>query len=172
MKRNLLSKSDYDKIDTIMTNYSLNWYKQKDIELEMDDLNLGYLLETEILHYFLTLVRLVIGIKKIIEEKNPTKLFVGSISPIAKAIVKNKKISIIEKKTDEKLGLDRDELEIPLPLARTRKIRISRKYFIKIKNIIEKISSRPFKKRNFFNTTKPVLKHQEHNSLVIQLNFS
>lgn len=147
------SKSDYDKIDTIIINYSLNWYKQKGIKLEIDGLNLGYLLETEISHYFLTLVRLVIGIKKIIEEKNPTKLFVGSIAPIVKAIVANKKILIIEKKIDKKLGLDRDEIEIPIPIARTRKIKISRKHFIKIKNIIEKISSQSIKKRKFSNKT-------------------
>jgi glycosyltransferase involved in cell wall biosynthesis len=139
---------DYNKIDKIMINFSLNWYKQKEIDLEIEGLNLGYLLETEIVHYFLTLVRYVIGLKKIIEEKNPTKLFVGNISPIIKSIILEKKIMIIEKKTDKKLKLDRDEIEIPIPLLKSRKIKISRNQFNKTKNFIEKISTQSFTNKN------------------------
>jgi len=140
--------SDYDNIDNIMTNFSLNWYKQKDVQLESGGINLGYLLETEIIHYFLSITRNVIGIQKILENKNPTSVFVGNLGDITKTLLYNKDTSIVEKKSTQKLKLDREEIEIPLPLARTRKIRISRKQFNKTKNFLEKFSSKSIKENN------------------------
>jgi len=141
--------ADYENIDNIMTNFSLNWYKQKDVKLESGGINLGYLLETEIIHYFLSITRYIIGIQKILDKKNPTKIFVGSVGNITKSLILEKNIPIIEKKSTQKLKLDREEIEIPLPLVRTRKIRISRKQFNKTKNFFEKISSKSTKKNSF-----------------------
>jgi hypothetical protein len=139
------TSEDYNKIDSVMVNFALCWHKQKTVNLEIDGLDLGHLLETEIMHYFLTICRYVVGLKKIFEQKNPTELFVGNIGSMVKLIIQEKKIIINEKKTDKKLKLDREEIEVPIPFLKSRKMKISRNQFNQIKNIIEKISTKSIK---------------------------
>jgi hypothetical protein len=133
------TKFDYRKIDTTTNNFTLNWYKQEGKKLEFNGLQIGYVSESQMHQFFLQVVRRFFCVKIIIDKIKPKKIFVGSLSSLAKTITKNDKIEIIEKIMKKEIDLELDKLEIPLPFIKSHGLKISRKNYFRLKNFIEKI---------------------------------
>lgn len=134
-----LNNSDYDRIDKLSINFAINWYKQKDVNLDFFGLNLGHLVESDIKHYFLDLLRKFFGINNIIKKHKPKKLFVGTLSPISKIIAEKNNIPIYEVKSKDVVKIEGEELEIPIPFSKSHSLKISRKQYLTMKKIVEKI---------------------------------
>ena len=64
-----ISKEDENKIDELSVEFTSNWYKSKNISkfLEYQNLNVGFIIENEMIPYFFNFIKRIIGIKKIYE---------------------------------------------------------------------------------------------------------
>ena len=90
------SEEDKSEIDQLSLKFATSWYKDEKIKkyLEFEELNLGYLLELEMPSYFFTILKRIIGIKKIIEKENPNKIISYSLTKYIEQFCKNKNIKI------------------------------------------------------------------------------
>lgn len=152
-----LDENDYELIDRLSLDMSHNWYQLKKISdlLQFENINMGWLLESEITPYFLKILKNFIGVIRIIEKENPS-VITGSISitSMAKIIKKNLVIHSHIAPTDATLSFDR--VCIPINIGKKLfTIWISRKYALKIKNIMEWITNKIFRfKFSIHNTSK------------------
>ena len=91
------NEKDKKQIDDLALKLGTNWYKDKTIEkiLNYDGLNLGTLLELEMPSYFFKHLKIIMGIKKIIEKENPKKIISYSLNNYLKHIGKNYDIDLI-----------------------------------------------------------------------------
>ena len=71
--------SEYEK--TVIDNFSVeltsNWHKLEIFKkcLEINDINIGFLLESELLLYFFKIVKKFFGILNILKQEKPKKIF-------------------------------------------------------------------------------------------------
>jgi len=143
VSENFLQDEDYDKIDALSKNSSINWYKHNEIQnfLKFEEINLGNLLESEFYQYFLPLFTNALAIEHIINNNNFKKIIsITEINPFVQEICENSNISYlaIHKKYDSSLVLDNLDVKINLgkfPIS----LKISRKRYLFIKNQLEKI---------------------------------
>lgn len=123
--------------------FALTWYKELDKEkkLFVNGICLGELLEMEILNYFCKILKRVIGITNVIQEEKPEKIIGFSLYPFLKNICKEKNIELDEYDTEIESSLYYDTIELPIRISKNKRIKISREKFLKIKNIVENITS-------------------------------
>ncbi len=151
------SKEDEEKLDNKAVELTREWYKHPDIAnlLIYNGINLGSLLEIEIIGYFFDYLKRVLGIVRIIEKETPEEIFTSFLSSQTKTVCKNSEIKIHQKKTTQRTLLFFDSVEIPIQVrGKMRSVKISRKKFILIKKLITKILDSIFKIKPKYNEIK------------------
>lgn len=138
----LLSEDDKMLIDQKMYQATTNWYNKEEVRdlLVFEGLNLGNLIELELLHYFLSLYRNAITIFKIIETEKPKRVITASyLNNFVKRVCDAKSIELIEIVEKEQPYLYSDKINIKFNLGKFPiSFHMSRENFNKIKKIIEK----------------------------------
>lgn len=143
-----LSDEDYQNIDALTIDTTLNWYKNNPMEkiIDFDKINLASSLEMEFIQYFSKIYLTTLTMIRIIETEKPTHVFcITHLNNFVKQYCEAKKILVteIKKETDPSLILDKmnikfDVLSIPLSFH------MSRKTFLKIKKNMEIIINHVF----------------------------
>ena len=130
--------SEHDKL--LMDNKALtlttDWYKHKELKkmLEYRGINLGSLLEIELIGYFFEYIKRVKGIINIIKKESPTVIFTSFLSRCTEVICDEEKIEIIKVKSEKTSSLFFDSVEIPIGIkGKIIPIKISRNNFLRIR---------------------------------------
>lgn len=153
---NYFKESDPELIDELTVNFTKNWYKvcNKNKELDFKEVNLGHLIEAEILRYFLFTLRRIIGIIRIIEKENPKKIICGSLSKFVKNLIGKQNIIIQAKSQEIDSDLEFSKIEIPINIGFKRNITISRKNYLSMKKIVEGSVTQLFNTKFNVNSSK------------------
>jgi len=166
LMENYISDHDENMIDELSVKFTKNWYKSKNISqyLEYNNLNVGFLIENEMIPYFFNIIKRVIGIKRVYEKENPNKIISSSLNNIAQHCYKEK-IDVIHRfKENKSSSLYYDNIEIPINLGgKTKSIRISRNAYTKTKKMFENFT-------NFFFNVKYDFKNKEKAILLLDFN--
>ena len=166
---NYLNKDDFKAIDDTTFEITTSWYKNKKIQdsLTFNEINFGWLLESELFFFLLTTITNFTSLIKIKDqEKNLKKIsFSTELVDMAKIIFSGYEIDILENKNPEAQNFTFDVYTIKynigsFPLT----IRIPRKYFFILQKIYEK-SFIPFYHKFFSNPKKNI-------SSVILIDFN
>ena len=134
-----LSKNDEDLIDNKAIELTIGWYLNPKIEklLKFNEINLGSLLQIEIIWYFFQYLKRSLGIKRIIEKENPEIITASFLSGCALQICKDKKIKLNEHKSTKNSSLFFDSIEIPIKIkGKIIPIKISRKNFLRARKLL------------------------------------
>ena len=135
-------ENDQILVDELTIQITTNWYKNKDVSkfLECHEINIGELLEPELLLYIFSQIKNVIGILNIIQKENPDKIITSSLGNFVPTI--NNKFKHIDYKSEKNSSLYFDNIEIPIKIgAKVRILNISRGNYQRIKNILDFIVS-------------------------------
>jgi hypothetical protein len=162
------SEEDKLEIDNLSLKLGITWYKHKKIMeyQKYEEINLGSLLELEMPSYFFKILKRLMGIKKIIEKENPKKIVSYSLKKYVNECCKKEKIESINFEKRKQTGLFFDEISIPLSLGITTKnLKISRKNYFKLKNMVDKIS-------NLIWRTKSTKKLLQNKETILLLDFN
>ncbi len=156
---NYIHENDQNLIDKLIIEKSHEWYKQKGISelLKFENLNLGSLLELEIAPYFLQIMKNFIGVKRVIDEENPSIVISStSLTQMVKTVTSNKNIKIESYDLPNAPTLSYDRIALSINVGKKLfTIWVSRDFALKIKNTLESITSLIFKfKYNFSNPTR------------------
>ena len=149
-----LSDEDELKIDKKALDFTTKWYKHNKLkkEIEHDGINLGNLLEIELIGYFFKHVKRVVGIIKIVEKEKPSEIFTSFLGNFTEIICKDTKIKINKYKSKKTSSLFFDSVEIPIKFRdKIIMIKISRKNFHKLKKIVSKIINGVYRLKPNFN---------------------
>lgn len=133
------SKEDESKIDNLAVDLTTNWHKLEEFQelLEYEGLNVGFLVEIEIITYFFLFLKRVLGISRIIEKDLPSKIIAASLSKVVQSFEKSN-INLISHIREQTSALYFDDIEIPLSIGTKMKtIKISRNQYTRIKKILE-----------------------------------
>ena len=128
-----------DKLTIEITN---NWYKNKDVSkfLEYHEINIGRLLEIELMPYFCKEIKKFIGIFRIIEKENPNKIITSSLGNFVFPI-KNE-FNHINFPSQKNSSLYYDIIEIPIEIGfKIIILKISRENYQRLKKIVDAIVS-------------------------------
>jgi len=157
----LLSDSDFSMIDSFTNNLTKNWFLNNDIQdkLKFESINLGSLIQPEFYQYLLDFVSQIVQVTKILENRTYDNVIAFTkINYFISELCNKNNIScrLIQSNNSIQLSLDNYKLKFNLfniPLS----IKISRKNYLKIKNIFEKIILKLKNEKNFDNTKKSIL---------------
>jgi len=153
--------NDEEKIDELTIRFTKNWHQIKDISqfLEYDNLNIGFLIENEIVPYFFNVIKRIIGIKRIYEKEKPSKIISSSLNNIVQFQYKEKLDVVHRFKEITSSSLYYDNIEIPINIrGKTKTIHISRNMYNNIKKVIENFTNFLFNlKYNIANKDKSIL---------------
>jgi len=157
----LLSDSDFSMIDSFTNNLTKNWFLNNNIQdkLKFESINLGSLIQSELYQYFLDYVSKIVQVKKILE--NQVYDHVIAFTKINHFILElcnknNLSYTLIQSSHSTQLIQDNYKLKFnisKIPLS----IQISRKNYLKIKNILEKIILKYNNNTSFDNNKKSIL---------------
>lgn len=139
---NYLNSKELEDLDDYMIHLTLNWYRDPEIKdyLIYDSLNLGQLLEMEIVQYFTPfLLEIKSSLKIISVEKPNTVIVITKVNKFIESYYNKTSIKINSITISQKFSLPSDNNLIKLnvmgiPLS----IKISRERFISVKNFFEK----------------------------------
>ena len=162
------SKYDELEMDEKSIELTRNWYLNKEIKehLEYNEMNLGSLLEIELIGYFFEYIKRITAIIKIIEKENPEIITTSFLTKCAEPICKQKKIKLIRNESGKKVELFFDHIEIPLTFkGKIITIKISRKKFLIMKKILNKLI-------NLIYKTKPNLKKMKNKKSILLLDYN
>jgi hypothetical protein len=164
-----LSDDDKSAIDQKTIEVCYGWYKQKSISkfLEYDDVNLGWLLEIELFSYVIQAIKKFVGIIKLLQVENPTKVHCSNfLNSMIQEINQNNNLELKIISTASNSTLYFDNVEIPINFRnKSFSIRISRNYAIKFKKIMEIFT-------NIFFNLKFDLKNLENKKNLLFLDFN
>ncbi len=157
----LLSDSDFSMIDSFTNNLTKNWFLNNDIQdkLKFESINLGSLIQPEFYQYLLDFVSQIVQVTKILENRTYDNVIAFTkINHFISELCNKNNIScrLIQSNHSTQLSLDNYKLKFNLfniPLS----IKISRKNYLKIKNIFEKIILKLKNEKNFDNNKKSIL---------------
>ena len=157
----LLSDSDFSMIDSFTNNLTKNWFLNNDIQdkLKFESINLGSLIQPEFYQYLLDFVSQIVQVTKILENRTYDNVITFTkINYFISELCNKNNIScrLIQSNNSIQLSLDNYKLKFNLfniPLS----IKISRKNYLKIKNIFEKIILKLKNEKNFDNNKKSIL---------------
>ncbi len=136
------SDKDEIEIESKVVELTRQWYKHDKIKknIEYNEINLGSLLEIELVGYFFEYVKRIMGIIRIFEKEKPAKVFVSFLGDCADIISKDLEIKLIKYDSKKTASLFFDFVEIPIKIgSKIIPIKISRKNFLRFKKIISKI---------------------------------
>ena len=157
MVEEYFSKEDEEKLDNKSLNLTKEWYLHSDLAnlLEYNEINLGSLLEIEIVGYFFDYLKRILGIIRIIEKEDPEEIFTSFLSSCTKVVCKNKEIKIHQNKTTQTTMLFFDSVEIPIRIGgKMKSVKISRRNFSSIKKLLTKILDITYKIKPNYNEIK------------------
>ena len=166
---NFLSNEDRKKIDDDSIHTTSTWYNDQTIKeiITFEGINLGSLIEMELLQYFVKIYGNIITIDKIIENESPSHIVsYTSLNDYVERICKQKNIYINSHTLQQSPSLQFDKINIkydfgPYPVS----INISRKTFMKIRKIADKIT-------NLFLRLKPNMKLIGDKKSIVLLDFN
>lgn len=166
---NYLSNQDRRKIDDDSIYTTTTWYDNCKIKefLTFDEINLGSLIEMELLHYFVKIYGNATMIDKIIEKESPMYIVsYTSLNDYIERICKQKNIHVISHTLSQLQSLQFDKINIKYNLgSHPISITISRKTFMKIRKIVDKTT-------NLFFKLKPNMKLIRNNKSILLLDFN
>lgn len=164
------TNKDEMKIDQKAVELTTNWYKNDELKnhLEYDGINLGKLLEIELIWYFFEYVKRIAGIINILEKEKPDEIVVSFLNNCAEVVCQDSKVIITKYKSKKNQSLFFDNIEIPIRIkGKVIPIKISRKNFIRFKKIFSKLINILFK----IKINKKQLK-SKRSILVLDYNLS
>lgn len=139
-----ITKDDEAKIDSLSVEFTQNWHKVTEISklLEYKKMNIGELVENEMIPFFFHVIKRIFGIKRVIEKEKPEQIISSSLNKIIEYYYKEE-IKITKRSKKETVSsLYYDNIEIPINFgSKTKSIRISRKTYSKLKKIIENFTN-------------------------------
>ena len=166
---NYLTIEDRRKIDDDSIQTTMDWYENSQIKdiLTFEEINLGSLIEMEVLQYFVKIYGNAMMFGKIIEKESPTHVISYTfLNDYVERICKQKNIVITTYDLPQLQVLQHDKVNIKYNLgSRPISITISRKTFMKIKKIFDKTIDLIFK-------LKPNLKHVKNKKSILLLDFN
>lgn len=124
-------------LDEFAIDLARNWYKNTEItkSLEINGINIGYLLELEFLPYFFQQLKRFIGVMRILQKEAPKRVITASLGNF---ILPTAKVEHINHGNDTDGRLYYDRIEIPISIKNTiYTFKISRKNYQNIKKIID-----------------------------------
>ena len=150
-----ITEKDEINIDSKTVELTTEWYLHSELIkfLKYNEMNIGSLLEIELIWYFFEYLRRIIGIIRIIEKEKPKKIYGVFLSDCIESVCKDKTIEIIKHKSKKKIELFFDSVEIPIGIrGRVISFKVSRKNFLRIKKILSALINIVYKtKPNFHN---------------------
>lgn len=163
-----LSLDDQKRLDDFTVELTATWYKHDKLKelLEYNGMNIGYLLEIELLGYFFEQLKKTLCITRCIEKEKPSKIISSSLTDFIKKIYNDSKIEIIGYGDSTDLALFFDTIEIPIRIgSRIISLKISRKTFQSAKIFLESTVNK------FFNL-KPNLSRDSNKDIILLLDFN
>ena len=151
------SNDDELKIDNKAIHLTTQWYRHTGLkkEIEYNGINLGNLLEIELIWYFFEYVKRIVGIKRILEKEKANEVIVSFLGNCAEIICKDSKINLVKYNSKKTPSLFFDSVEIPIRIrGKVIPIRISRQNFLKLKKFLSKIINIIYKIKPNFNQLK------------------
>ncbi|MEX2192353.1 MAG: UDP-N-acetylglucosamine 2-epimerase [Nitrosarchaeum sp.] len=137
-----ITEEDELDIDNKTVELTTGWYLHPNLAkyLKYDEINIGSLLEIELIWYFFEYLKRMMGIKRVIEKENPKKIFTVFLSDCTELVCKDKTIKLIKNKSKKKIGLFFDSIEIPIGIrGKLISMKVSRKKFLLMKKIITRL---------------------------------
>lgn len=163
-----LSKNDEELIDNKTVELTIGWYLHPEIKklLNFNKINLGSLLQIEIIWYFFQYLKRSLGIKRVIEKENPKEISTYFLSECAIQICKDKNIKLITQKSIKNPSLFFDSIEIPIRVkGKIIPLKISRKNFLKAKKLLATVINIAY---NF----KPKINELKNKKTILLLDFN
>ncbi len=160
------SNDDQLKLDNLALKLATTWYKQKNLTsfLEYDGLNLGCILEIEIIGYFFLHLKRTLGIIRILEKEQPKKIISSSLGNFVKIICVDKKIEVITHEVKITSSLHFDKIQVPIEIGhKVISLKISRNQFLLLKKLFETIT-------NIFFNLKPNIHTNKKSTLLLDFN--
>ena len=162
--------SEQDKLimDDKALELTTNWYKHKELKktLEYRDVNLGSLLEIELIGYFFEYIKRITGIDNIIKKESPSTIITSFLSTCTEIISNKKEIKIIKIKSKKKPSLFFDSIEIPIGIkGNIVSIKISRTNFLRIRKL-------SIKCLNILYNLKPNFIKIKNKKIILLLDFN
>lgn len=152
-------------LDDFAIELTTGWYKNKEIanSLEIQGINIGYLLELELLPYFFHKLKRFIGVLNVLKKEEPKRIITASLGNF---VLATDKIEHINHGTCSDNGLYYDNIEIPVHIGnRAKTLKISRKRYQSIKKIADSIISSVLIKK-----FDPAKKTDRRNILLVEFN--
>jgi hypothetical protein len=163
-----LSKKDEELIDNKTVELTVGWYKHPEIEklLKINEINLGSLLQIELIWYFFQCLKRSLGIKRVVEKENPKKIFSSFLNKYVSELCENSDVKLYKQKSTKNSSLFFDSIEISIQIrGKIIPLKISRKKFMKIKKIVTTTI-------NLFYNFKPKIKELEKKKTILLLDFN
>jgi len=163
-----LSKNDEELLDNKTVELTTGWYQHPEIKelLNFNKINLGSLLQIEIIWYFFQFLKRNLGIKRVIEKENPEEVSTSFLSNSTLQICKSNKIKLNAQKSTKNSSLFFDSIEIPIRIkGKNIPLKISRKNFLKTKKLLATII-------NVLYDFKPKVKDLKNKKTVLLLDFN
>jgi len=156
---NYFDLNDQEKIDNLAIKLTTNWYQIESIEelIKFNNLNLGNLLEIELITFIFETLKKIKGFSKLLEKEKYSIIYASSLSDVAK-FFNQENTNPIEgsKKSEESLYFDK--IEIPINFgSKTRTIKISREKYMKIKRFSESFTETIFNLKYKFENNEAIL---------------
>ena len=155
---NYFEEKDKDLIDYEVVKITKNWYKDERIKknLVFNGMNIGNLMESENISFFQTTIRLVIGIKRVLEKENTKKIFCNDLFNFVSIFNSKNQFEIL--RLNERKIIKNKKIQISYDFRnKTYSIKISEKNFKKIKTFIENFSIKKHQKFLNFSNKKTIL---------------
>lgn len=166
---NYIQENDYQLISDNIIEKSLGWHKEERISnfLQYNNINLGWLMGIEIFPYFAQVIKKFVGLIRIIEKERPSWISSSKfLSLMIKEIDSENKIKLYYPEDTTNLAFHFDKIEIPIKIgSKLITIRISRKFALKLKKIMEFITG------NVFNL-KSDLSRLKYKESILFLDFN
>lgn len=161
-------EKDQMLVDEFTVQITTNWHKNEDIIkfIEYQGVNIGELLEQELLPYFFSQIKRFIGILKIIQKENPDKIITSSLGNFMSTI--KSEFEHVNYKSQKNSSLYYDIIEIPIKIgSRILTLNISRENYQRVKKILDSIVGLLLPKE--FNISEPT---DRKNILLVEFNPS
>lgn len=162
------SKKDKILIDEKTVELTTGWYQNPEIKdkLEFNEINLGSLIQIEIIWYFFQFLKRSLGIKRIIEKEEPKEIITSFLTKCAFEICNNKKIKLKSKRSTKSSSLFFDSIEIPIRIkGKIIPIKISRSNFLKARELLSGLINLAY---NF----KPKISELKNKKSILILDFN
>ena len=160
--------NDKSEIDNQAVELTTTWHKHDDLikSLEYNGLNIGNLLEIEMIGYFFLTLKRVLGIIRVIEKEKPERIICSSLGNFVSVICNHGKIETVIHTTKIRPSLHFDTIEVPIAIGgKIISIKISRRHFLQFKKISEIIF-------NIFFNFKPDLQTINNEKSILLLDFN